>query len=201
MNDHFTCWMHYYLNSPIDEPDLPNTNGVEDNNSFEDKTDDSRPESDLSLSSMSDHDIGNSTLNSSFASTVKKVPDNAKKELDHVFTNVLGLTPKDRLHVCINEHLRQHCRAIMTNVENIACEKWLLSLNLHEDKLRNFEFKSKVKFETLNESEIELILQLSDCVSHCWETTSTWTFLSQCCLIPKKILKILERRPFCQKMS
>ena len=81
-------------------------------------------------------------------------PDNAKKELDHVLTNVLGLTPNDRLHVCINEHLRQHSRAIMANVENMTCETWLLSLNHNEDRLRNFEFKSKGKIETLNESEI-----------------------------------------------
>ena len=96
-------------------------------------------------------------------------PDNAKKELDHVLTNVLGLIPNDRLHVGINEHLRQHFRAIRTNAENMNCERWLLSLHHREDKLRDFEFKFKEKVETLNESEIELILQLRDCVNHCWE--------------------------------
>ena len=74
----------------------------------------------------------------------------AKQELDHVLTNVLGLTPNDRLHVCIKEHLRQHCRTIMTNIENMTCEKWLLSLNYNEEKLRNFEFKFKGNFEMLN---------------------------------------------------
>ena len=92
----------------------------------------------------------------------------AKQELDHALTNILGLTPDDRLHVGINEHLRQHCRTIRTNVENIDCDAWLLSLHHRGDNLRDFEFKFKEKVETLNESEIELILQLRDYVDHCW---------------------------------
>ena len=97
----------------------------------------------------------------------------AKQELDHVLTSILGLTTNDRLHVCTNEHLRQCSRIIMTNVDSIDCDKLIGSLNHPEDKLRNIEFKFEGNFETLNESEIELILQLRHYVDHCWKTTST----------------------------
>ena len=55
----------------------------------------------------------------------------------------------------------------MTNVERIDCDE--LFGSLHEVKLRNIDFKFEGNSETLNEYEIELILQLIDCIDHCWE--------------------------------
>ena len=95
----------------------------------------------------------------------------AKQELDHVLTSILGLITNVRLNVCINGYLRQNCRMVMTNVERIDCDKIFGSL--HEVKLRNLDFKFEGNSETLNESEIELILQLRHYVDHCWKTTST----------------------------
>ena len=65
-------------NSPIDESELPTSNVIENHSSFEDEIDDLHPKPDLFLSSMADHDLETPTLNSLFASTVKKASNISK---------------------------------------------------------------------------------------------------------------------------
>ena len=50
MNDNFKDWMFHYLNSPINEPELPRSDVIEDNRSFvESEKDYSRPKLNLPL--------------------------------------------------------------------------------------------------------------------------------------------------------
>ena len=90
-----------------------------------------------------------------------------KEELDHDVTNILGLTCKDRLHACTNECLNQCSQMFVIKIENIACDRLFWILHYHEIKLRKINFELEGKLETLNENQIQLILQLRDYVNNC----------------------------------
>ena len=79
---------------------------------------------------------------------------------------MLGLTCKERLHVCISEHPHQNSQMIVINIENINCDIFFGSLNHHEIKLRKLNFEFEGNLEALNEPEIKIILQLRDHVDH-----------------------------------
>ena len=91
-----------------------------------------------------------------------------KEELNQVLTTILGLTCQDMLHAYINECLHQHSQLVMIIIDHMTCMRFFRSLSLHDEKKRELRFEFEGKLETLNEPEIQLILQFRDYVIHYW---------------------------------